>query len=76
VQVVQIGDAAEPGSRSARVVAWVEPGHPDLEFDAMTARPSRDAVYGIGETSSAPRKDDLGSSSARIVLSRRAGRSG
>jgi hypothetical protein len=29
------------------IVAWVERGKPDLEFDALEARPSRDAVYGV-----------------------------
>ena len=29
------------------IVAWVERGRPDLEFDALEARPSKDAVYGI-----------------------------
>jgi len=30
------------------VVAWVEPGEPDLEFDALRARPSPGAHYGTG----------------------------
>jgi hypothetical protein len=29
------------------IVAWVERGKPDLEFDALRARPSNDAVYGV-----------------------------
>jgi len=33
-------------SRKTRVVAWVEPGRPDLEFDARTARPSAGCFYG------------------------------
>jgi hypothetical protein len=41
------------------VVAWVEPGDPDLEFDALRARPSAAAHYGVG------------SPGARLVLRRR-----
>jgi len=44
VDLVQIDAAAG----SAVVVAWVEPGEPDLEFDALRARPSPGAHYGTG----------------------------
>ena len=43
------------------IVAWIEHGAPDLEFDALRARPSRGAVYGVAQTSAG---------SAQIVLRR------
>ena len=33
------------------IVAWIEHGAPDLEFDGLRARPSRGAVVGIAQTS-------------------------
>jgi hypothetical protein len=33
--------------QSPMVVAWVEAGKPDLEFDARNARPSPGSVYGV-----------------------------
>lgn len=48
------------------IVAWVERGRPDLEFDALEARPSKDAVYGIAAAAvSEPAQ------ATPIVLSRR-----
>ncbi len=32
------------------LVAWVEPGYADLVFDALLARPSRDALLCVGKT--------------------------
>ena len=32
---------------AAKVVAWVEPGLPDLEFDGRTARPGPDHPIGV-----------------------------
>lgn len=38
----------EPSSASAPVVvAWIEAGAPDLEFDGRTARPQRGNMYGV-----------------------------
>ena len=45
------------------VVAWLEHGAPDLEFDALRARPSRGAVVGLAQASQG---------SAQIVLRRQA----
>ena len=60
VDIVQIGsDAPVEGSV---VVAWIERGAPDLELDALTARPKPDAFYGFGSQVTA---------SARVVLRRR-----
>jgi len=38
------GDAT---SDDTTVVAWIEAGEPDLEFDAREARPTRGSVYGV-----------------------------
>jgi len=54
VDLVQI-DAAPA---APIVVAWVEPGEPDLEYDALRARPSPGAHYGVG------------SPGARVILRR------
>jgi hypothetical protein len=58
VQVVQLDEASQ--ARDAIVVAWVEKGEPNLEFDARTARPSAEAVVGSSISSSR--------SAARVVL--------
>jgi hypothetical protein len=53
VDIVQVGDV--DGSQPI-VLAWVEPGEPNLEFDALRARPKPGAFYGVarsqGETAS------------------------
>ena len=47
VNLVELrGGAAEQGS-SPVVVAWVEAGQPDLEFDGRQARPQRGNIYGV-----------------------------
>jgi len=60
VDVLQI-DQTRVGERAPVIVAWVEHGAPDLEFDALRARPARGAVYGIAQSSEG---------SAQIVLRR------
>jgi len=57
VDVLQIDQAV--GAHAPVIVAWIEHGAPDLELDALRARPSRSAVYGIAQTSGG---------SAQIVL--------
>jgi hypothetical protein len=47
------------------VVAWVEPGEANLEFDARRARPTPGSLFGIAESS------PDGQSSVEIVLDRR-----
>ncbi len=58
VDVVGVG---ETPAEDAVVVAWVERGKPDLEFDALRARPSDDAVYGTADAQA----------TAQVVLNRR-----
>lgn len=48
------------------VVAWVESGRPDLEYDALEARPAADAYYGVASTIVGPEARAL----ARLVLKR------
>jgi hypothetical protein len=60
VDVLQI-DRIKAGEQAPVIVAWIEHGAPDLEFDALRARPGRGAVYGVAQTSAG---------SAQIVLRR------
>jgi hypothetical protein len=53
--------------RAPVIVAWVERGKPNLEFDALRARPSQDAVYGVALGEGEP------GSETPVVLSRRLG---
>jgi hypothetical protein len=39
--------ATANGSNDPMVVAWIEAGEPDLEFDGRRARPQPGSVYGI-----------------------------
>lgn|GEM_PF-1322032 len=59
VDVLQIDGSS--GAQPPVIVAWIEHGAPDLELDALRARPSREAVYGVGQSSEG---------SAQIVLRR------
>jgi hypothetical protein len=43
------GAVAQEQGQSPVVVAWIEAGEPDLEFDGRTARPSPGSVYGVVE---------------------------
>jgi len=45
VDVLQIDQAV--GGRAPVIVAWIEHGEPDLELDALRARPAANAVYGV-----------------------------
>jgi hypothetical protein len=62
VDVLQI-DQAKAGGSAPMIVAWIEHGAPDLDFDARRARPTRTAVYGVAQPSAG---------SAQIVLRRQA----
>ena len=61
VDVLRVGEVAGP---SAVIVAWVEQGEANLEFDGAEARPSESALYGASESR------ELGA--ARLVLKPRA----
>lgn len=61
-------DERDPTADDPRVVvAWVERGKPDLEFDALRARPSDGAMYGVAEADAATEGE------AQVVLSKRKG---
>ena len=64
VDIVQLGEAES--EEAPVVVAWVERGEPDLEYDARRARPTHDAFF--GSSSAAAESADT----ARVVLKRRA----
>lgn len=53
--------------RAPVIVAWVERGKPNLEYDALRARPSQDAVYGVALGEGEP------GSETSVVLTRRIG---
>ena len=63
VDIVQIGEGEN--IETPVVVAWVERGEPDLEFDARRARPTDAAFFGC--SSVAARDADT----AHVVLKRR-----
>jgi hypothetical protein len=64
VDVMQVMDAIVAGEDGRVIVAWVEQGDADLEFDGAEARPSPAALYGIADSRSA--------GSAQLVLKPRA----
>jgi hypothetical protein len=48
IDLVELTDRSEPAPEEpGMVVAWVEPGEPDLEFDARRARPTPGSFYGV-----------------------------
>ena len=47
LDIVQLGEDAGPNETPV-VLAWVEPGEPDLEYDARRARPGPEAVVAVG----------------------------
>ena len=61
IDVLRVGESRDP---SQVIVAWLEQGEANLEFDGAEARPSATALYGVSE----PR--ELGST--RVVLKSRA----
>lgn len=61
VDVVRVGETL---AASQVIVAWIERGEADLEFDGAEARPSASALYGAADSR------EIGS--ARVVLKARA----
>jgi hypothetical protein len=61
IDLIELGESEAAGDRQGVVVAWVEPGEANLEFDARRARPTPGSLYGIAESNS----------SVEIVLDRR-----
>lgn len=51
VDLVEIADdIANAKGEGGVVLAWLEPGEPDLEYDARRARPSPGSVWGLTRT--------------------------
>jgi hypothetical protein len=64
IDLIELGD--EEASRSnRRVIAWVEPGEANLEFDARRAKPMPGSFYGFAASGNEP------SEAVEIVLDRR-----
>ncbi len=61
IDLIELGEADKSDDGQGVVVAWVEPGEANLEFDARRARPTPGSLYGIAESNS----------SVEIVLDRR-----
>jgi hypothetical protein len=50
VSLLEMREAADSGQLSApMVLAWIEVGGPDLEFDGRVARPGPGSVYGMAK---------------------------
>jgi hypothetical protein len=60
IDLIELAEKETSGDRGV-VVAWVEPGEANLEFDARRARPTPGSLYGVAESDS----------SVEIVLDRR-----
>jgi hypothetical protein len=61
IDLIELAETESDGDRQGVVVAWVEPGEANLEFDARRARPTPGSIYGVAESNS----------SVEIVLDRR-----
>ena len=64
IDLIELGDE-EATRTERRVIAWVEPGEANLEFDARRAKPMPGSVYGV-----APSGNEE-SHAVEIVLDRR-----
>ncbi len=64
IDLIELGD--QEAARSARrVIAWVEPGEANLEFDARRAKPMPGSFFGVAPSANEPKE------SVEIVLDRR-----
>jgi hypothetical protein len=67
IDLIELGE--EDARSERRVIAWVEPGEANLEFDARRARPTPGSFYGVAPSS------NEASESVEIMLDRRIRRS-
>lgn len=66
VDMLGLEQSATPQPEAPVIVAWVEQGRADLDFDGLQARPAADAFYGVATPSpSAP------ATGTPVVLKRR-----
>ncbi|HMJ50561.1 MAG TPA: hypothetical protein VK540_00740 [Polyangiaceae bacterium] len=63
IDLIELGDTEASPER--RVIAWVEPGEADLEFDARRAKPMPGSFYGVAPSGNEARE------AIEIVLDRR-----
>jgi hypothetical protein len=65
IDLISLGEKQPADLQQGVVVAWVEPGEANLEFDARRARPTADSFYGVASSNRAD------SESVEILLNRR-----
>lgn len=53
VDLLELSQGTEEQRQRGVVIAWAEPGEPDLEFDGRAARPTAGSVFGRSVTPSA-----------------------
>jgi hypothetical protein len=66
IDLIEFGDGETASDKRGVVVAWVEVGEANLEFDARRARPTPGSLYGIAASTRLE-----GQSTVEIVLDRR-----
>jgi hypothetical protein len=67
IDLISLGEKNPIAAEKGVVVAWVEPGEANLEFDARRARPTADSFYGVASSGRAD------SDPVEILLNRRRG---
>jgi hypothetical protein len=65
IDLISLGEKKPADLLEGVVVAWVEPGEANLEFDARRARPTADSFYGVASSNGAD------SEGIEILLNRR-----
>jgi hypothetical protein len=65
IDLISLGEKKPTGLEQGVVVAWVEQGEANLEFDARRARPTADSFYGVALS------NGVDSESVEILLNRR-----
>jgi hypothetical protein len=66
IDLIELGEKEGTNADQGVVVAWVEPGEANLEFDARRARPTPGSLYGVAESAGPG-----AASPVEIVLDRR-----